>query len=291
MLTLRDLVESALEGRDPRLLARCDVHKILAIFDGLCIFDLDTLAGNLATSFAELQTALQPAAAPAFLGLLAATMAKKVAAQEPLLGAPPSTPSTGGPPFSSPPSSSSAPPVVVTVKMNGKVVAERTTLTEPTKEAKAADKAKPINFGTSNYARATVTCADCSKPRVLFAAKALSSNEMDVLEARLDQVLYTCGASELFDAGHPLEKKVFVKSALVCGMPVEKAYYTVGKFPTCCSWCGETTEARLVQLDQLDLGGKKGYPICTDCHGRGLDVVTHGCMLALGTCYNLHACA
>ena len=95
MLTLRDLVESALEGRDPRLLARCDVHKILAIFDGLCIFDLDTLAGNLATSFAELQTALQPAAAPAFLGLLAATMAKKVAAQEPLLGAPPSTPSTG----------------------------------------------------------------------------------------------------------------------------------------------------------------------------------------------------
>ena len=131
MLTLRDLVESALEGRDPRLLARCDVHKILAIFDGLCIFDVDTLAGNLATSFAELQTALQPAAAPAFLGLLAATMAKKVAAQEPLLGAPPSTPSTGGPPFSSPPSSSSAPPVVVTVKMNGKVVAERTTLTVP----------------------------------------------------------------------------------------------------------------------------------------------------------------
>ena len=131
MLTLRDLVESALEGRDPRLLARCDVHKILAIFDGLCIFDVDTLAGNLATSFAELQTALQPAAAPAFLGLLAATMAKKVAAQEPLLGAPPSTPSTGGPPFSSPPSSSSAPPVVVTVKMNGKVVAERTTLMVP----------------------------------------------------------------------------------------------------------------------------------------------------------------
>ena len=89
---------------------------------------------------------------------------------------------------------------------------------EPTKEAKAADKAKPINFGLSNYARATVTCADCSKPRVLFASKALTPNEMDVLEARLDSVIYTCGACELFDDGHPLEKKVFVKSALVCGM-------------------------------------------------------------------------
>ena len=30
------------------------------------------------------------------------------------------------------------------------------------------------------------------------------------------------------------------------------------------------------EQSQLDLGGKKGYPICTDCHGRGLDVVTHG---------------
>jgi hypothetical protein len=121
---------------------------------------------------------------------------------------------------------------------------------------------------------------------VLFAAKALSPNETDVLEARLDQVIYTCGVCELFDAGHPLEKKVFIKSALVCGMPVEKAYYTVGKFPACCSWCGETTEARLVQLDQLDLGGKKGYPICTDCHGRGLDVVTHGKAVKTGTAAN-----
>ena len=31
----------------------------------------------------------------------------------------------------------------------------------------------------------------------------------------------------------------------------------------------------MVELSQLDLGGKKGYDICTDCHGRGLDVVTH----------------
>ena len=31
-----------------------------------------------------------------------------------------------------------------------------------------------------------------------------------------------------------------------------------------------------MELSQLELGGKKGYPICTYCHGNGFDVVTHG---------------
>ena len=46
---------------------------------------------------------------------------------------------------------------------------------EATKEAKAADKAKPINFGLSNYARAFIKCADCFKPRLLFSEKVCSS--------------------------------------------------------------------------------------------------------------------
>ena len=89
-------------------------------------------------------------------------------------------------------------------------------------------------------------------------------------------MIYTCGSEQLFDEGHVLEKTVFIRSALVCGIPVEKAYYGVGKFPSCCCWCGETAVARLVELSELDLGGKKGYPICVDCHGRGLEVQTHG---------------
>ena len=76
------------------------------------------------------------------------------------------------------------------------------------------------------------------------AEKALSANESTLLDARLDQVLYTCGSTELFDDSHVLAKKVYIKSALVCGMPVEKAYYTVGRFPICCTWCGETDPAR-----------------------------------------------
>mgnify|MGYP006950328836 CR=1 FL=1 len=141
------------------------------------------------------------------------------------------------------------------------------------KEAKKKDKDK-FNFGVTNHARAFVSCADCSKPRLLFSTKALTLNETELLEARLDNVIYTCGSDQLFDEGHLLEKKVFVKSALTCGMCVEKAYYSVGRFPSCCCWCGETVATRFVELSQTDLGGKKQIgEICTDCHGRGLDVL------------------
>eukprot|EP00966_Prymnesium_polylepis_P194132 4500601-Prymnesium_polylepis.1 len=47
---------------------------------------------------------------------------------------------------------------------------------QPPPEAKAADK-KKFKFGTTNYARAIIICADCSKPRLLFASKDLTPNE------------------------------------------------------------------------------------------------------------------
>eukprot|EP00966_Prymnesium_polylepis_P321406 7377726-Prymnesium_polylepis.1 len=77
---------------------------------------------------------------------------------------------------------------------------------EPPKGAKEADKEK-FNFGTTNHARAFVKCADCSKPRLIWAAKQLSLNETELLEARIDNVIYTCGSDQLFDEGHVLENK------------------------------------------------------------------------------------
>ena len=38
-----------------------------------------------------------------------------------------------------------------------------------------------------------------------------------------------------------------------------------------------------MELSQLELGGKKGYPICTYCHGNGFDVVTHGKAVQTGS--------
>ena len=63
----------------------------------------------------------------------------------------------------------------------------------------------------------------------------LTPNEKALLDARLDRVIYTCGAEGLFEEGHQLEKKLFIKSALVCGMPMEKAYYGCGRFAACCT--------------------------------------------------------
>lgn len=75
-MSVRAIVEAALHGRDERLLARCDVVGIISVLeDDWCIFDVDTLAASLSSSFVELQTALRSVAAPSFLGLLKAPRA------------------------------------------------------------------------------------------------------------------------------------------------------------------------------------------------------------------------
>ena len=40
----------------------------------------------------------------------------------------------------------------------------------------------------------------------------LTPNEKALLDARLDSVIYTCGAEGLFEEGHQLEKKLFISS-------------------------------------------------------------------------------
>ena len=57
----------------------------------------------------------------------------------------------------------------------------------------------------------------------------------------------------------------------------------IGLLKECFSWLHYCDRDVLVlppasqaEISQLNLGGKKSYDICTDCHGRGLDVVTHG---------------
>ena len=63
MPTLLAAVEATLLGRDERLVAKCNVPGIVAVFERWDIYDVDTLSANLATSFAELQRDLAPVAA------------------------------------------------------------------------------------------------------------------------------------------------------------------------------------------------------------------------------------
>ena len=138
MPTLRAAVEAALLGKDERLVAKCDVPGILAVLERWDIYDVDTLSANLESSFAQLQSDLAPVAALSFLGLLKATVTttpRPPPSDTPSpSSAPPTMPFTQAPPRFSPPihpPPSATVPLVVTIKMNGKVLAERTTLPVP----------------------------------------------------------------------------------------------------------------------------------------------------------------
>ena len=41
----------------------------------------------------------------------------------------------------------------------------------------------------------TITCADCNKPRCLYASKKITDDEKKILVAYLDTIYYTCGAT------------------------------------------------------------------------------------------------
>ena len=134
-MALLAAIEAALHGKDERLVAKCNVPGILAVFERWDIYDVATLSANLASSYADLQKDLAPVAALSFLALLKATISRVDSAPPPVTpsSAPPTTP-CHEPPFFPPPLHPSplmAIPLVVTVKMNGKEVAARTTLPVP----------------------------------------------------------------------------------------------------------------------------------------------------------------
>ena len=132
-MSVRDAVEETLVGRDIRLVQRCDVDRIVAALEGYGCYDVPMLTDTLESSFGELQAQVGTAAAPAFLALLKAYL-RKPADSPPSTpqGAPPSTPSTCAPPSFVPPVEPAAAPttlpVIITVKFNGKTIAERSSL-------------------------------------------------------------------------------------------------------------------------------------------------------------------
>ena len=82
-MSLRELVEATLHGRDERLVAKCNVPAILQVFERWDIYELDTLASTLTASFAELQADMEQVAARSFLGLLKVTLSKATSPQPP----------------------------------------------------------------------------------------------------------------------------------------------------------------------------------------------------------------
>jgi hypothetical protein len=73
-LSIRAAVEATLEGRDKRLVDRCDVDGIVTAIKLYSCYDCDELFDALESSFGAVQTQLGNAAPPAFLSLLKARL-------------------------------------------------------------------------------------------------------------------------------------------------------------------------------------------------------------------------
>ena len=73
-MSIRAAVEATLEGRDKRLVDRCDVDGIVTAIELYGCYDCDELFDALESSFGAVQTQLSNAAPPAFLSLLKARL-------------------------------------------------------------------------------------------------------------------------------------------------------------------------------------------------------------------------
>ena len=169
---LQALVEAALQGQDQRLVARCDVGGIVTAFEGFGVYDPDMLRSTLHASMPALQLALGGTAPPSFLPLLKTKLGEQQSPAPPEAAAGACLPNVQLPtPSPAPPAMAAQLPLVVTVRFNGKLLAERTTLNvEPiaTFEQVARSPSRPRSRGRAPRAsrRASSRCSGrCSSPR------------------------------------------------------------------------------------------------------------------------------
>ena len=111
--------------------------------------------------------------------------------------------------------------------------------TDASRAAKQKDKKTQQETGITYHAksaRATIKCSECDKLREVFSKERLTRNQQRILDVVIEERIYVCG-EELISAGEPLYEITCVRRALVCGMPIEKAYFSSRKFALVCTWC------------------------------------------------------
>ena len=127
---LQALVEAALQGQDQRLVARCDVGGIVTAFEDFGVYDPDMLRSTLHASMPALQLALGGTAPPSFLPLLKTKLDEQQTPAPPEAAAGACLPNPPLPtPSPAPPAPAAQLPLVVTVRFNGKLLADSTDYT------------------------------------------------------------------------------------------------------------------------------------------------------------------
>ncbi|XP_073720261.1 uncharacterized protein [Misgurnus anguillicaudatus] len=127
---------------------------------------------------------------------------------------------------------------------------------------------KESGMFTAQHALAVVSCMECSKPRVIYSMRLLSSRHQVILAEALsdDSLDYNCG-SHILEPKHVLASTVQVRLALSCGDPIELAYYRApfGR-QDLCAHCGEPQGNTLPSLLEKF---KTVLPCCQVCFGAG----------------------
>ena len=77
----------------------------------------------------------------------------------------------------------------------------------------------------------TVKCAECSKPRLVYAARKISASGKKNFHIMMGSALFTCGALlavfKSIDLNTKKLDKLFARANLSCIKPVEALYYTL----------------------------------------------------------------
>ncbi len=126
----------------------------------------------------------------------------------------------------------------------------------PSLKTKKSKKTLPFSASKQHVKNVDMMlqCDECGRWRLLYSKKKLKKNERELLERRLDGLMYTCGSSlEDLALEAPLDE-VHVRD-LNCSEPIEKLYYSAGYSPICLYCATEVEHEAATEF----------YPQCSDC--------------------------
>ena len=103
-----------------------------------------------------------------------------------------------------------------------------------------------------------VQCEECQMWRLLYSKHKLTSTNKKALQQALDGVTYTCGA-QIGDLELGEKFADVYARQIRCYEPVEKLYYSAGKYEPICIYCS-SDENLVLKQDQ--------YPQCANCAGK-----------------------
>ena len=114
-----------------------------------------------------------------------------------------------------------------------------------------------------------IPCQECTKPRCVFAAKVLSTEEKAAIAIIDDSLMFSCGMPMLVSES-PLHKTIVVCQKITRTSPIEAQYYSAKlvKLSPVCYWCGAPEET-LVRVTELQCQFQIVRSICFLCLGEG----------------------